>query len=359
MYKTFPIPFSSMSSASPDSVPASAEYSRNDEVEVLPVTTKGVPLVPSFVAQLTQPPAFEEIIEISQMPPHMFEDQTNGGMHPRTNDTTCTNPPPRDFSVYAVKNISVRASQKSLNEHLSQSSHSLLLPECRVTSLADNQLGTFTNVKVGEIVTVVSFGILLNNASHKQTKETKSLTNEHLFAYGEASPVVQLDALGWILLESITEFFGAKFYIPKISDPASVDAPKFGGGLSRRSGASTRGRYVIRGRTCDMESVSEEEWKRKGAISVEFTNNGALTVVRFPKNEVRNGACDSFILLVDLVNSVTPNREIGLSKVNACTVLVENYKDEIETVPEYIPAMVGAPVPSAYVSRPMPSPRPR
>lgn len=326
--------------SSPQSVNESTEYPQYEPSALPSPRSRSGVSIPSFVANLKERPSFEESIRIAQLPESWMDDNGDEAMTPRASkdDSMAAIPP-----TYIVTHISHRATQRSLNDHLSDSKYSILLPACRVLSLMDNMQGSLGNIKVGDLVTVVSFGILVP----KSHAETKSLIGEHLYAYGEAGRIEVMDPLGWKLLDAVFGFFYSKHFTPKSVDQ-NADGPKFGGGLSRRSGVSTRGRYTIRGKTDDLDSVTEDEWKRRGAYSVEQSNSGALTVIRFAKNETRNAACDSFILLVEIGPD---HREIGLSQVNSRTVLIENYKDEIEEIPDFLPLSL---IPSS-----MPTPRPR
>jgi hypothetical protein len=298
--------------------------------------------MPSFVAGLTKLPTFDEELRIVQMNPD----------EPVTSRMDISTPEiPFDTTrTYVVKNISARATQNSLNDHLANSGFSVVMPVCRIMSLLENQQGTFANVKVGELVTVASFGTLV-----KKSSDTPKISpvGQILYAYGEASPIVEMDRLSWILMDGIVEFFTSRCFA-KSHEPVAPEGTKFGGGLARKSAGNTCGRYVIRGRTCDLENVSEEGWKRKGAISVEYTNNGDMCVIRFAKADTRNAACDSFIVLVELVCPNNTYRELGLSRINTATVLVEDYKDEIDLLADFVPVSY-----TASSARPLPSPRPR
>jgi hypothetical protein len=66
--------------------------------------------------------------------------------------------------------------------------------------------------------------------------------------------------------------------------------------------------------------MSEDEWRSRGAVSVEA--NDRYTVAKFARIELRDAACDSFIVGIEL--GVSQKFEVAVSSVSGEVVQFEN-----------------------------------
>ena len=323
-----------ISSVSPQSVPysdpASPGYdSRRMSLEpsesMRPLRDGSVELqLPKFVANLdwNNLPSLSEKIVFKRLP-----DLAAGKIE--VNRMTSPIPPkfsPCDDEFLYVADLAPQFTPSSIQAFASSCipfPAAIIMPRVKVLSFNENQKGTLRNVNAGEKFSVNTFAIFHDK---RPNKTTKSLVGEAIIAYGHKSPIQPIDSMR--ILEEIFSFFQCKFWTPisasQHPSPTEGGGSKFGGGLKRGSAAPTAAagaKFIIRVPTTE---VIDDEWKRRGVVSVEQTNGGILTALKFSRMEIRDAACDSFIISLEIFE----NREIGLSRIGESLAIVENLKSE-------------------------------
>ena len=212
-----------------------------------------------------------------------------------------------------------QASADAYTAHLIPFPAAIILPRVKVLSFNENQKGALRNLTPGEKVCINSFAILHD----KQSADHASLVGEHLIAYGRKSLIQKINSIK--VLDEIFSFFENRFWTP--TNLQETNFSKFGGGLKRAAAAPTAvagAKFIVRVPSDVVANVSEEDWKRRGVVSFEPTNNGTMTALKFSRMEIRDAACDSFILSLEIFG----NREIGLSRLYNSVAIVENLKSE-------------------------------
>jgi hypothetical protein len=126
------------------------------------------------------------------------------------------------------------------------------------------------------------------------------------------------------VLGSIYQFLSKNYVPPAGADSASIGAAKFGGGIGRKSAAGQSGRFIIRARA---GLITDEEWRQRGAAGVE--SNDVHTVAKFSRIEIRDAACDSFIVGIEL-GGHGKGFEVGISAICNETVFIENTEASLD-----------------------------
>lgn len=219
---------------------------------------------------------------------------------------------PSNEQIFIVSPLSERCSEASLQ--LLLSGGTLFVPKIKLLVLNDNAKGRFTILhRLGTNMTLRNFAIVQMN---------RKSCPAFLSAYGIKSFFHPISGDHFKDHFELCGMIHKYFYGNWEMSPASPEVhTKFGGGLARKSAASNsvnqilHAKYSIRGLSEDLKFVAEEEWKRRGSVSVE--TDQFFTVVKFSRIEQRDFACDSFILGFDLSGT-----EIGLSQIRTSKGLV-------------------------------------
>lgn len=285
------------------------------------VSTPAVPReleIPAFAKNLSKPLSLKE--DLSQVPrkhvpiskshiPSSFEEDTDS--------------PDKYMHVegvyYTVRNISSRFTETSLGRFLGSSDVGFL--RFKILSVYE-QKGRFEPPLVPQqIVSIPGTAIV---------KTRSGVT--HMIAYAEKSefePFNSGDDVHAFVIRTIFDHLASRF-VPATADQATVSsgAPKFGGGLGRKSAGVQPARYMIRSR---VGLLSDEEWKQRGAVTVD--SDSEWTVAKFPRIELRDTACDSFIVGIELGTRANKRFEVGLSVIANTMVFIENMEQPCDGVP--------------------------
>lgn len=309
--------------------------------------------IPRFAQSLTQPISLsEELGPIFRMPRRT---ERTGRISPMT-----SRPPSRAAELehsaahLLLLNLPPLFTQQSIEEFAKSTGLSFtpVFPLIRLLSVNDNQKGSFVFSPKSPLL-VNSFAIIARGGS-------TGLLDQQLMAYGQAAwfEIFQDD---FSIYTQIHAFLSApRFWVPSLrSAPATPDS-RFGGGLARRSNVSfAKPRFALRGRTVDLGPISENDWKKRGAVAVDFSNQGRITNVRFTRMEIRESVLDSFVVHLELVNFGA--KEVGISLVRVGgedkAVLLENNDVLSDLVP--IISTFSQNGASPLIPQPLPSPRPR
>jgi hypothetical protein len=276
--------------------------------------------IPEFAKSLTQPLTLKE--DLTKLPrknlpvskfliPSSFEEDfhsTNSSMH-------------IDGVSYTVRNISPRFTDNSLAKFLGTQDVGFF--RFKILSV-NEQKGRFEPPLVPQqIVTIPGMAIVKTRANVT-----------HMLAYAQKSefePFESISAMHAFVMKTIFTNFSSKYMAAGPDQPtASCSGPKFGGGLGRKAAGSQPARYMVRTR---VGLLSDEEWKQRGATAVD--SDSQWTVAKFPRIEVRDAACDSFIVGVEIGNKTSKRFEIGLSEINHEMVFIENMEQPSEGVPPF------------------------
>jgi len=330
------LPRTMISSVSPQSVPysdpASPGYeSRRMSLEPFSESARqlrdGVPAqlqLPKFVTNIdwNNLPSLSEQIVFKRLA-DLVNEEPDVTMTP----AAPTKPAPCDDEFLFLANFPSQFTQSSIETFVRRFipfPAAIIIPRVKILSFNENQKGTLRTINPGERIHVNTFAILHD----KRPRRTPSLVGESLLAYGQKATILPIDSIR--VLEDILSFFEHKYWTPSFAhqhpSPTEGGGSKFGGGLKRGSApTSTAGaKFIIRVPTSAVAHISEEEWKRRGVVSSDQTNDGSLTALKFSRMEIRDAACDSFIISLELFD----NREIGLSRLGDALAIVENIKSE-------------------------------
>ena len=327
-----------ISSVSPQSVPYSDPASPGPESRRMSMESSdggsrrpldGQLRLPKFVNHVnwTTPPTLTETIEFMRLeeimksePPLLSTNMTPTISTKHTDGDEYYYIPniPREFTATSIQNFANQFIPFPV---------AIFLPRVKVLSFNENQKGVLKSFHSGEKFVVNTFAILNDRRSYRQ-----SLLGESLVAYGQKSPIERIDTIR--ILNDVYVFFEKKFWTPIYTQQPSPGetttgslSSKFGGGLSKRTSvtnSSSSTRFIIRIPTSCASSFTEDDLKRRGVVATEQTNNGELTALKFSRMEIRDAACDSFILAIEIFE----NREIGLSRINDSIAILENLKSD-------------------------------
>jgi len=280
--------------------------------------------LPSFAQKIVERPTLQERVSFKRF---------CVGPHPVREDIVVDekiSPITPSPHLLIIENLSPQFTQRSINEFAKVHVPipvEIILPRIRILSVNENLKGTMKSSisKIGEKFTINTFAVLID----RRSEPGKPLIGESIVAYGRKSQITQFNSEK--ILKNIFSFFEINFSPNFSNEPSPTEGgsgAKFGGGLSRRSAAPSPapsgGRFIIRVPTQIVEKMNEDELRRKGVVGQVKTNNNTLISLRFTRMEIRDAACESFIVSLEIFE----NREIGLSKIRDTIVVLENLRDE-------------------------------
>lgn len=256
--------------------------------------------VPKFAIRITQPISLnEQIFSVRKSRPVEIHfpsfDAPRADHH--AHSTICV-----------IEDVPSEFTESSLTQFLKIPSMFL---KFRILSVNENRGRFQTPFVVNSIITIP--GIALIKSPRPDV--------DHMLAYGNKSPVRPITSFQEVLERIYTSL--KRGYLP----PASTEGQsKFGGGLGRKSASGGIGKFWIRSAN---GALSEDEWRQRGAVAVD--SDGEWTLAKFARIELRDAACDSFIVGIELIAG--ERFETGISQVITASneshlVLTENVETE-------------------------------
>ena len=320
--------------------PVTSPYGKLSEpTEYDPIPHLGQPLkIPEFALSLTSPVSLDYQIGV---PFRCAGDFVWPGVSPTT--------VPPVYTGGLLVNVPLQFTLKSLNVFLDKYGLKCFYPKIKVYSINENQKGT-SLFRLHEEIEIASMAMRVSGPE----------ITSPIWAYGQAMNTLPIDSEGFVIYRQIYAYMKiGKFWKPNLTYVVPTtpgEGSKFGGGLARRSNMpSAKPRFVIRGLTSElMRKGDESYWIKRGVSSVDTSNQGVVTNLRFTRMEVRESVLDGFIAHFDLFG-----KEIGLSAIGECVVLIEN-DAENETVRDLVPIVFPTtPKPQSTCFQPLPPPPPR
>jgi hypothetical protein len=288
----------------------------------LPIALPRELTIPEFAKSLTKPvPLKEDLSQIPRKPTplpksilNMFHENRS---QLRSVSTTEKDDSPR---LYVIRDLSHRFTEASLASFLGTRKAGYF--KFRVLSV-NEQRGRFDPPLIPQQLIIIS-GLAIAMTRSNVT---------HLVAYAKKSRLEPLVEPQNFVLDVVFEYL-RKHFISFSVDQGSLSSggPKFGGGIGRKSGGSQPARYLIRSR---IGFLTDSEWKNRGAVSVD--SDDIWCVAKFSRIEIRDAACDSFIVGIELGSRFGKRYEIGLSGINGKMVMIENLEQPIDGVPPLRP----------------------
>ena len=291
--------------------------------------------IPRFAIGLTHPLSLNEEIHVirkSRPTDLHFPSHPVPMDHDRDHSRTC---------IYLIENLPPEFTERSLGEFLRMPTKFLRF---KILSVNENRGRFDVPLVANTVLSLPGTAIIRSDRSDL----------DHMLAYGRKCFLTPISSLLQIL-QRIYSVLKVGFLPPSSSEPQS----KFGGGLGRKSASGGVGKFWIRSAA---GLLSEDEWRHRGAVAVEL--DGEWTVAKFSRIEMRDAACDCFIVGIEL--TALAKFETGLSEINNELVLTENVEAEshfrhpsLESLfePTSTPAL--KPTPVTQYMPPLPLPRSR